>query len=100
MTANEQAREIMKEIEEDNGMAERERLSRKRESAGWAVYENEEGGFEIIDRQGRSVLTDVYAYDSTDLERETRMDWIAEALNAYSKQPNDGSEPPLQKTNG
>ena len=48
----------------------------------YKVYENEEGGLEIIDNEGRRMLLDVYAYDSSDAEREVRMEWIADALNA------------------
>lgn len=44
------------------------------------VYMDYEDHLHIIDGEMRLVLSDSYAYDCTDAEREARMEWIAEAL--------------------
>jgi hypothetical protein len=58
----------------------------------FAVYENYEGGLQIIDGQGRVVLDDVFAYDADKEARNARMDALADALNASTpsaKKPRD-----------
>jgi len=77
------------------------RVEHKSESAGSAigpfcVAEGVLGGcFQIVDDNGRSVLTDDYAYDSSDEERLSRMEWIAQALTDSWQAEQTGDNMPM-----